>query len=116
VLLLLTGLREKRDFLGGFVEEGIMPGGDRGRERASACESPSTDTKPDCNWCEKASVREQLIQFIFGQKRVPPVRTNPKLTSSYGSSPNICFFQVVSILQVIEGWSSRSHHWVLWSY
>ena len=49
VLVLLTGLRAKRDFLGDFEsweEEGIMPGGERG---ASACESPSTDTKPDCN-------------------------------------------------------------------
>jgi hypothetical protein len=51
VLVLVTGLREKRDFFGDFeiwVEDGIMPGG----ERASACESPSTDTKPDCNWGE----------------------------------------------------------------
>jgi len=85
VLVLLTGLREKRDFLGDFVlwvEEGIMPGGDRERERASACESPSTDTKPDCNWCEKASGREQLTQFIFGQKRVHPVRTKAKHSTS----------------------------------
>lgn len=55
VLVLLTGLREKRDFLGGIEfwdEEGIMPGGERGGERASACESPSTNTEPDCNWCE----------------------------------------------------------------
>lgn len=52
VLVLVTGLREeKRDFFGDFeiwVEDEIMPGG----ERASACESPSTDAKPDCNWGE----------------------------------------------------------------
>jgi hypothetical protein len=70
MLVLLTGLREKRDFLGDFEiweEEGIMPG--EGGERASACESSSTDTKPDCNWGEKATGRQQLIQFISDHKR-----------------------------------------------
>jgi len=59
VLVLLTGLREKRDFFGilvFWIEEGSIPEQDRVKGCSSACESPCTDTNPDCDWSEQTGV------------------------------------------------------------